>query len=245
MPVQRDLQRSDGTALDGLGGGLFLGGTFSDPAGSGPLVDRRFAQTTRYLTAAPAVLAPGVIEPIRERTRTGFDAVARPLLDHPFGAAFTAYLNRTLPGISLAPYGLLAASTTVATPFLDDRVVSATLRFPAAQHQGGQLYPRVLARFDPAVARIPTAEDLAPWPRPHPRRIAAPEAAAYLRDLVLAEPVRPLVSDDLARADLNYWIRLLSTTGAQHLIRSLAVMSLWFSAHEPALGGQDATGLFG
>ncbi len=237
VPVQRDLDRSDGTVLDGLGGGVFLGGAFPDPPGSAPIVDRRFNRLTHYLSAAPEILHKRAIESIRERTRTAFELVAKPLLDHPFASTFTAYLNRTVPGISLAPYGLLAASTTVATPFLDDRLVSAALQFTPAQHAEGRLYPRVLARFEPALADQPTAEQLAPWPRPHPRRISSPEAAAHIRRLVLSEPVRYLISDELARAELPTWSRLLSTTGGQHLLRGLAVMSLWFDEYADHLDG--------
>src|SRR5699024_1655214 len=180
VPVQRDLQPSDGTALDGLGGGLFLGGTFSSPVDSRqPVLERQFARLVRYLDAGPQVLAANVTEILRERTRSGFEAAAQPVADHPFADTFIAYLNRTLPGIGLAPYGLLAASTTVATPFLDDRVVSAALQFPAEEHRDGRLYPKVLSRFAPGVAQVPTAEQLSPWPRPHPRRIASLDAARY------------------------------------------------------------------
>lgn len=244
VPVQRDLHPGSGTALDGLGGGLFLGGAFPDPAGGDmSVLDRRFNRLTHYLREAEAVLAPKVIHKIRDRTRTGFEEVARPLLEHPFASTFTAYLNRTLPGISLAPYGLLAASTTVATPFLSDRVVAAALQLPPHLHQDGQLYPRLLGRLDPYLAELPTAEQLAPWPRPHPRRIASAEGARQIRDLVLTEPVRELIADDLAAADLPRWQTLLSTTRSQHLLRGLAVMSLWYKAHEGVLGGQGVAEL--
>ena len=244
VPVQRDLDAGSGTALDGLGGGLFLGGAFPDPAGSRePVIDRRFNRLTHYLGEAESVLAPKVIRAIRDRTRTGFEQVARPLLGHPFASTFTAYLNRTLPGISLAPYGLLAASTTVATPFLSDRVVAAALQLPPHLHQDGQLYPRLLGRVDPYLAELPTAEQLAPWPRPHPRRIASAEGARQIRDLVLTEPVRELIADDLAAADLPRWQTLLSTTRPQHLLRGLAVMSLWYQAHEGVLGGRGVAEL--
>lgn len=237
VPVQRDLDAQAGTVLDGLGGGIFLGGAFPDPVGDGSVIDRRFGRLTHYLQEGHKVLAPAVIEKIRDRTRTGFEQVAAPLAGHPFASTFTAYLNRTLPGISLAPYGLLAASTSVATPFLDDRMVAAALQLPPHLHQDGALYPKLLSRFDAPLAQLPTAEHLAPWPRPHPRRIASAEGAAQIRDLVLRDPVRELVCPELAVADLNRWITLLSTTRPQHLLRGLAVMALWFSAHEDALGG--------
>src|SRR5690625_1158449 len=237
VPVQRDLNRAAGTALDGLGGGLFLGGAFADPPGEAPVLDRRLHRMTHYLTAAKDVLQPRALSALRDRTRAAFEAVAAPLLDHPFASTFTAYLNRTVPGISLAPYGLLASATTVATPFVDDRLVTASLKFPPAQHAEGRLNPDVLRHFSDGLANQPTAEELVPWPRPHPRRIASPQAAAQLRALVLAEPVRPLVADALARAGLDTWVRLLSTTGSQHLLRGLAVMSAWFSEYGGLIEG--------
>lgn len=240
VPVQRDLAPGSGTVLDGLGGGLFLGGAFPDPPGTGGSdLDSRFDRLTHYLSAAPAVLARPVIDAVRDRTRAGFEPVAAPLAGHPFAPTFTAYLNRTLPGISLAPYGLLASSAPVATPFLDDRVVSAALRLPPAQHADGQLYPQLLRRFDPRLAALPTAEQLAPWPRPHPRRISSPEGVRSIRELVLAEPVRGLISDELAAAPPERWSHLLSTTGSQHLLRGLAVMSLWFTRHREVLTSDD------
>lgn len=240
VPIQRDLGPDSGTVMDGLGGGLFMGGAFPDPPGAaGSDLDRRFHRLTRYLDAAPAVLAPWVIEAVRDRTRAGFEPVAASLVDHPFAPTLTAYLHRTLPGISLAPYGLLASATSVVTPFLDDRVVSAALELPRHEHADGQLYPQLLRRLDPRLAAVPTAEQLAPWPRPHPRRISSPEGVRAVRDLVLAEPVRSLVSEELAAASPARWSRLLSSTGPQHLLRGLAVMSLWFARHREHLTTGD------
>ncbi len=244
VPLARELDSSTGTVLDGLGGGLFAGGAFPDDAGhQGSVLEHRFARLSHYLGAAPRVLAARAIEPIRERARAGFMTAAKPLVDHPFAATFTAYLNRTLPGISQAPYGLVGSRSPVATPFLDDTVVRTALSLAPELHSGGRLYPQILAQFDQGLANLPTAQDLSPWPRPHPRRISSLAAATHIRELVLAPQVRMLVNDELASAPVQTWRELLSNTGAQHLLRSLAVMSLWFIEHQSALAGQDASGV--
>src|SRR5690606_39645875 len=138
---------------------------------------------------------------------------ATPLLDHHRGATWTAYLARTVPGISLAPYGLLSSRAPVATPFLDDRVVAAAMAID--DHTDGRLYPEVMRRLDPALAALATAADLTPWPRPHPRRITSAASAAVIRDLVVAPTTRPLVDDNLAAAPIERWREVLGTRGGQ------------------------------
>lgn len=241
VPAAEDLDVNAGTVLDGLGGGVVLGGAFADPGGPGSLLDRRFAATSPYLSAAALVLSPAAVAAVTDRARAGFDAVATDLLDHPHGATWTAYLTRTLPGISLAPYGLLSSRAPVATPFLDDRVVTAAMA--VQDHSDGRLYPEVMRRLDPVLADLATAADLTPWPRPHPRRINSAEAAGVIRDLVLAPAVRPLVDDRLANAGTERWVEVLGTRGGQHLLRGLAVLSLWFDRWADRLGGVDAAGL--
>ena len=244
LNVLRDLKGQDrATVLDGLGGGLVVGGTFSDRPGPRSLLERRIEVLTPYLRSAGTVLRPEAVAAVAARSRSAIEEGAGPLLDHPYGAALTAHLHRTVPGISLAPYGVLSLAGPVATPFLDDRVVRAAFALDPQEHRDGQLYRRLLQRIDPTLATDATAEQLTPWPRPHPRRITSPEATRVIRELVLAEPIRPLVSDELAAAGPRHWSRLLATRGPQHLLRGLAVLSLWFERHRSRLGGIDAGGL--
>lgn len=243
VPLAQEVAASTATVLDGLGGGLFLGGAFPDPPSAGSVIDRRFRRMTHYLQSADAVLAPSVIQGVRDRTRTGFEAVAQDLVDHPFGNTFTAYLTRTVPGISLAPYGLVTGGSHVATPFVHDRVVSAALALPPDIHRDGAMYSALLNLIDEVLAELPTAESLAPWPRPHPRRIASFEAASYLRLLCTQEPVGALLAADLRRADISVWQRMLSLTGPQHLIRGLAMLSLWWQEYADRLADDSFDGL--
>lgn len=225
-----------GIVLDGLGGGLMVGGDFT----AGGSRAARIAGLTKYLKGASQVLRPDVVAGLQERTDAAldeFDAEWPSVADHPFEATFTAYLNRTLPGIGLAPYGLVAERNPVATPFLDHRVAAAALAIPADRHAAGRLYPLLLERLDPRLARLSTAQELVPWPRPHPRRIAAPSSVAALRTLVTEGPARRLLAPGLAEAGPDRWRGLLLTTGPQHLLRSLAVLNLWLEDH-----GDDLTG---
>ncbi|UFU02212.1 hypothetical protein LQF12_11920 [Ruania suaedae] len=225
--------------LDGLGGGLFVGGAFADDSSDTPLAERRLAGVTRYLAAAEDVLAPGLTARLRERMIAGAEPVVQRYLDHPFGHTFTAYVSRTLPGISLAPHGLMARTGPVATPFLSEAVVATALALPPREHAEGRLYPQFTSRLDPRLGAMPTAQELVPWPRPHPRRITSREAIVGLRDLVLTDAVRPLVSRRLAEGGPAVWEQVLSTTGGQHLIRGLAVLSRWCREYEGTLTATD------
>ncbi|WP_162450145.1 asparagine synthase-related protein [Phytoactinopolyspora mesophila] len=245
VPLARALAGTSRTVLDGLGGGLFVGGAFPDEDSERPILDRRFDRLARYLHGAEEILDARVVEQLRERTRASFDTVAAPLVNHPFGSTFTAYLTRTLPGISLAPYGLLSSATPVATPFLDDAVVRAALAIPAEQHADGRLYPELLRPFAPQLADLPTALELTPQERPHQRRVSSAEAARVLRDIVTREPVRQLLSPELVVADLDIWRKYLNLTRPQHLIRGLATLSLWLDHYEDVLDGSGIDALLG
>ena len=236
VPLLERIAGTDGLVLDGLGGGLMLGGDFT----AGDDRASRVAGLMKYLNGADQVLRPDVVRGIEERTRAAFDAfdVAWPeIADHPFEATFTAYLNRTLPGISQSPYGLVAQDHPVATPFLADEVARAALRIPAAAHAGGALYPQLTALLDPQLAAMPTAQSMVPWPRPHPRRITADESVDVLRRLVTEGPAAALLANGLAEDGTAHWRRLLSRTGTQHLLRSLAMLNLWFDAYGDRITG--------
>ncbi len=236
VPLARALVGTKGAVLDGLGGGLFVGGAFGDDDTDRPVLDKRFDSLARYLDGAEEMLHPRVVAQLRERTRAGFESIAKPLADHPFASTFTAYLTRTLPGISLAPYGLMASSAPVATPFLDDGVVRAALAIPAEKHADGRLYPELLRTLDGELADLPTALDLTSRPRRHPRRVASVEAAEHFRELLTRDPVRRLLAPGLASAEVDVWQGYLNQTRPQHVIRSLATLSLWLEEYRDVLG---------
>lgn len=227
------------TTLDGLGGGLFVGSSFTDDGSGLPVAEQRLAGIAKYLPDAERVLAPAVARHFAARIRADAEPTVQRYLDHPYGAMLTAYLTRTVPGISLAPHALLASIGPVASPFLAPAVVSAALRLPPSDHAGDRLYPVLTGDIDPVLASLATAQEQVPWPRPHPRRVTSIEAVRHLRSLVLREPVRALVAESLVDAGPAHWRALLGTTGGQHLLRGLAVLSLWCATYPEVAAGLD------
>ncbi|WP_070160540.1 asparagine synthase-related protein [Nesterenkonia sp. PF2B19] len=244
MPVARVIRGAAedgprGAVLDGLGGGVFLGGGFPDDdapsdVSDTALMDSRFARLGRYLDAAEEILAPGVGAMLEERSRADFEQVARPLLRHPHGATLTAYLTRTLPGISLAPAKVLGWAAPARMPIMAEEVVTRALRVPASRKRDGAWYPHLLERADSRLTGLPTAADLTRR-RQHVRRIASVESAEWLRRLIVPSPAGELLSPTLREAPPEEWAAQLSTTKAQHLLRGLAMMALWAEDHADRL----------
>lgn len=234
-PLARRLEGTSGTIIDGLGGGIFVGGAFPDNGVP------RHQRLTHYLEASGAVLHPAVTAQVRERTWSAVKEAVQQFTDHPHGATFTAYLTRTLPGISLSPLGLFARAAPAATPFLADDVVRAALAIPPGDHADGRLYPMLMASASTALAALPTAANLAPPHRKHPRRVSSIEAAAAVRTLITSSPVRALLAPSFAAADVRTWQTLLDRTKSQHLLRGLAVLALWLERYADVLTDADAS----
>lgn len=237
MPVARRLASYPGTILDGLGGGVFLGGGFPDEPGltgtavsSATIVESRFNRLARYLDAADDVFAPGVAENLRERAWADFEPVASAFADHPNGATLTAYLTRTLPGISLAPTKVLGSAQAVCMPILGDNVVTAALRVENSAKHEGVWYRDLLAKADPRLTDMATAAELSKR-RQHVRRGASRESANWYRDLLLNGPTAMLLSDRLHHADISYWQGQLAKTKPQHLLRGLTMLTLWLEEY--------------
>lgn len=240
LALTQALSSTSATTLDGLGGGVFFGGAFPPTRGPGDAHEYRAAQLTRYLRAAPGVLRPEVEAQLEDRTRAGFEQLARPLKGHPEVDALTAYLTRTLPGISLGPYGLVSGATTVATPFLDPDVVAASLRIAPERRRHRALYPSLLERWSPALAQLPTIAEPAPQRRRRPRRSTARATATAFRDRLPQHPVGELLSAELRTADITTWQRHLASHADQHLLRSLWLLAGWLDRHHPSADGLDA-----
>ncbi|GAA3180578.1 asparagine synthase-related protein [Actinocorallia glomerata] len=249
MPVARELAAQAGTVLDGLGGGVFLGGGFPDDPqaladGAGPqrLLETRFGRLARYLQVAEELLAPGAADRLAAAGREDYTRIAEPLADHPQGATLTAYLTRTLPGISMAPAAVLGGSRPTAVPIMAHQVVSQALRLTHESKREGGWYPDLLRRVRPSFGEIPTAADLTTV-RQHVRRGAALDAAVWYRELILGSPAAVLLGEKLRDGDAELWRRQLARTRAQHLIRGLALLALWLRRYEDRLTETDPTPL--
>lgn len=237
MPVADELRQHPGTILDGLGGGVFLGGGFPDSPevlDSSPsplrLVDTRFARMARYLDAADDILAPGLADELIDRSRADFDPIARTYAEHPNGATLTAYLTRTLPGISLAPSRVLGGAQPTVMPIMDDDVITLALRVPHQSKLDGIWYPDLLAHADDRLTDMLTAADLT-GRRQHVRRGASRAAAEWYRNLMLNSPVAELLSERMRTAETPEWSDQLAKTKPQHLIRGLAMLALWLNEY--------------
>lgn len=239
LPLARRLGDLDGTVLDGLGGGVFFGGAFPPTVGLGSAQDRRFAQLIRYLRAAPGILRAETEAQLTERTRAAFDALTLPLMDHREVDALSAYLTRTLPGISLGPFGLVAGFTPVATPFLDHEVVTTSLAVPVGHRKDRALYPQLLNRWAPGLLGLRTAVEPPPQKRRRPIRSASRRTATALRSALVGHDVGCLLHPRLRRADVGTWQRQLESKAVQHVLRSLWLLSLWMDREQPDGDGPD------
>ena len=251
MPVARELARQRGTILDGLGGGVFLGGGFPDDPdllaqdpSPAQLLQARFSRLSRYLQVGEELLAPGVGRALTERSREDFDAVAAPLAKHPNGATLTAYLTRTLPGISMAPAAVLGGSLPTAVPIMSDAVVSHALRVSPAAKRDGAWYSDLMRTVRPQFAEIPTAADLTTV-RQHGRRGASFEAARWYRELIIGSPVAELLGEELHTGGIEVWQQQLGRTRPQHLIRGLALLALWLQEYGADMSHADLSPLRG
>lgn len=238
-PVAQALASRTGTILDGLGGGVFLGGGFGDPqqaAGAGPeqILQLRLARMTRYLDGAELVLNPDTVETISEAGRDDFTQVAARFTDHPNGHTLSAYLTRTLPGISLAPAAVLASAQPVAMPLISDSVVSLALSLDPSAKVEGSWYPHLLAAADSRLAGVPTAADLTRH-RHHIRRGAGIQAVQFYKQQLLETSVAELLAPELRDASDAVWARLLNNTKHQHLLRGLGMLSLWLQQYSDRL----------
>lgn len=249
MPVAQQLRQQpphqQGTTLDGLGGGVFLGGGFPDDpqlAESAPstqqVVDSRFSRMARYLDAAEEILAPGVAEELIDRARSDFEPIAHRYAAHPNGATLTAYLTRTLPGISMAPSRVLGNAQPTITAIVEDEVITQTLRISHHKKYDGVWYPHLLETADQRLAGMPTAADLTRR-RQHVRRGASGAAAEWYRSLLLNSPAGELLSDTMRSAEVKIWSQQLSKTKPQHLIRGLAMLALWLEQYQGQLSSSE------
>lgn len=238
MPVARRLADTPGTIIDGLGGGVFLGGGFPDDPGLtatsssvAKIVESRFSRLSRYLDAADEILAPGVGDDLRERAWADFEPVASDFAGHANGATLTAYLTRTLPGISLAPSKVLGSAGPVVMPIVSEPVVTSALRVEHSAKLDGCWYSDLLARADRRLAGMATAAELSKR-RQHVRRGASCEAAEWYRDLIVGGPAVGILSDQMRSADIRHWQGQLARTKPQHLLRGLAMLTLWLKDFE-------------
>ncbi|GFZ96679.1 asparagine synthase-related protein [Nesterenkonia alkaliphila] len=245
MPVARQLRSSPGAVFDGIGGGVLLGGGFADPRhaermNTQELLSARIQARARYLTEAERVFSPGAAAALRRRAQAGALPLAEQYLGHPNAHTLTSYLIRTAPSVAPAPAKVLGGAQPAVMPMVSDQVAQIALSLPHEAKAEGAWYPALLAAADPRLRGMPTADDLT-GTRHHKRRIAGREAARELAGLIRGGPAADLLSEGLRAADpaepqgVITWQRLLSTQRPQHLIRGLAMLTLWLQDYAEQL----------
>ncbi|WP_120005962.1 asparagine synthase-related protein [Nesterenkonia muleiensis] len=253
MPVARRLRCHPGPVFDGIGGGVLLGGGFADPQDGHrmsrqELIAARVRARSRYLSDAPKVLRRDMTSAVGERARSGAGGTAARYADHPNAHTLTSYLLRTVPGIAQAPAKVLGGAQPTVMPMVIDEVASLALQLPHAVKTEGAWYPQLLVAADQRLRGMPTADDLT-GTRHHKRRIASREGARYLAGLLQRESVSGLLSPDLAALNpadpqgLVAWQRLLNSQRPQHLIRGLAMLTLWLDEYGSRLRSADPEGI--
>lgn len=221
VPLARRIARSaapvpDGLALDTL---MQTGARFhtpevldlSDPRASSAAL---FESLRRYGQGQLA-LEERFRQPILERSRAQFAAVARRFEGHPSQPNLVLYVSRTVRGISAYPSGLLGAGAPIFVPGTQDGVASAILAVPLKLKGAAGLQATVQRLVDPRVAQLPSTGDT-PRVAPHlPRRWRSEPAVAAHRRRLAEGPFAPYLSadlrgwlDDPARGELSPDLRL-------------------------------------
>lgn len=189
------------------------------------------------------LLRPEAAEVVTARAREDFMQTAERYAEHPQGATLTAYLTRTLPGISMAPAAVLGSVRPTAVPIMSHEVVSRALSVPHEARRDGAWYPDLMAAVHPQFREIPTAADLT-GVRQHKRRGATIETARWYRGVVMDSPAAQLVGSRLAEGSAGDWQRQLEVTGGQHVIRGLALLALWWGEHRSRVADADLSELW-
>ncbi|HEY6637733.1 MAG TPA: asparagine synthase-related protein [Solirubrobacterales bacterium] len=231
MPLARRLRDGSHSLVDGLAGGIFVKGHFVTE-GMLQIKTRRerLALLWEYLSNAPSsseVLSERLSRVMTKLALRAWEREARALAGSPAQLSLTAYMTRTLRGISLAPTSILGAEATVLTPFTDDRVARAALAVPPESKLDGALYREIFSSVNPKVGSLPSTNDAAETPeQPTGNREIKKGAlegfAERLRHSPLRDEVDPAVLDSNKRLE-----RILDSSKSAHLVRALSLMAMW------------------
>lgn len=244
MPLASRLGEGAGTVFDGLGGDVFLKGLFLTEGmvrAPHPEITARFLwERLSYVSAPGAVLAQGA--EIAASARAQLLAVVERFAGHSHEATLSAYVSRTLRGISLAPECLMDPEGGMALPFLSDAVVREALSVHPVRKVGGAFYPPILDAARAGLGALPSTNTHRGGPRPFPRReLSRPAAEGYLKLLsspaaaqVLAPALRERVADGRVGDLLD---GPLASAGGLHAARAAALFALFVQQYGDRLRG--------
>ena len=240
MPLARRLRDGPHTLLDGLAGGIIVKGHFvTEEMIRAKTRRERLALLWQQLSNAGStsrVLSDRTATTLTKLALRSWQREARALAGSPAQLSLTAYRTRTIRGVALAPASILGDEAAVLTPFTDDRVARAGLAVPPERKLDGALYREVLAAVNPEVGGLPSTNDAAETPeRPTGNREIKKSALEGYRERLRSSPLRGEV--DPAVLDSTESLgHVLDASKPAHVIRALALLSMWEERYRDRLG---------
>lgn len=209
----------------------------SDPQAS----SRALFDSLRRYGHAQHVLTLQFHEPILERSRAQFRAVAEPFEGHPSQPNLALYASRTVRGVSSYPNGLLGSNAAIFVPGAQDQVATAILAVPSTAKGAAGLQATVQRIVNPGVAALPSTGD-APRPKPHlPRRWRSGPSVESYRERIENGPLAPYVSPNL-----KAWLDDSSGELSPDLrlgMEAIGLLHAWYARYEDHLKAADPADL--
>lgn len=248
--LARSLRRAEGAAMVGIGGGIVLSGHFMDrevvEASSWPhrvalLFDRfssRVGEAEGVWSAeGGAALAGAAFEAFRRQSDRFADA------EH--GLALSVLHLRTARAIALMPTSLVAPEAAAFLPYLDPRVLHATVGIPSIDKLDGRLTRAVMAHAAPAVSGLPSTNDDGLPRRKIRRRLAGSRARSWMGGLVGSSAVaRSLLAAAFIERVMDPSRDVTRSFGAAEarILQSLSVLAQWQVRYDDVLDPADRPG---
>jgi Asparagine synthase len=231
LPLARRLARRRRPALDGIAGGILLKGHFVDAdalaAGSRTeslaLLWEQLSNERKVNAVLPGRLGAALTEIARRDWMREAEAFG----EHPAALTLAAYRTRTVRAISLSPMCLLGAGASVLTPFGDDRVARAALAVEPEAKLDGALYRRVLELVDPRIGALPSSNDAGGRRPGAAKRPPSRRTLEGYRERLRETPLREEIDPRLLEPGAGALEHELGSTRGAHLVRALALLSIW------------------
>ena len=248
MPLARRIAGAKAPVLDGMAidvtfqaGDRFYTAAALDTSRPRAASEALFETVRRY-GHAQAALAEPLRAPVLARAREQFMTEMRRFEGHPSQGILGVYATRTVRGTSSYPSGVLGREARVIVPGASDAVASVALSIPPETKRGGHLYPAVMERLNPRVARLPATTDSERTPLRFDRRWCSDAAVASYRGLLAEGPFAAQLAPELRawltapdRGELNGHLRMG--------LEAVALFHAWWRRYRDRLGEVDASEL--
>jgi hypothetical protein len=202
LPVTRELAGGGRPVLDGLAidpRGRYIAPSMLSPDG-GPRTSRMLFRRLRAKlgTRPEDALSPAIAAAAPTVAKRQLVRASLPFRGHPSEALLTLSAARTMRVVSLLPHAVLGTDLGVLTPFVDDRVVSATLAIDPKATYGAGYFAGLFDLVNPEVGRLPSTNDEHDAiPKTRPRRRDSPAAVRELGRALREGPLAPHLAGEL------------------------------------------------